>query len=74
MTESEYLDVMKGFLNRKNLTYQQKELLHTYYKDFMVFNKTVFEKALENLKAGFPDAENNLLFYLNTIKSALNDN
>jgi len=74
MTESEYLDVMKGFLNRKNLTYQQKELLHTYYKDFMVFNKTMFEKALENLKAGFPDAENNLLFYLNTIKSALDDN
>lgn len=73
MTKPDYLDVMKGFLGRQKLTYQQKELLNKYYADFKVFNKTLFEKALENLKIKFPDAEDNLLFYLNTIKSALED-
>ena len=74
MTPDEYFDVMTEFLKRKNLTYHQKELLHTYYKHFKIFNKSLFEKALSNLKTEFTDAEDNLLFYLNTIKSALDDN
>lgn len=71
MTKKEYFDVTTAFLNRETLTYHQKELLHTYYKDFKVFSKSLYEKALQNLKVEFPDAEDNLLFYLNTIKTAL---
>jgi len=74
MTETEYFAVMLDFLDQKTLTYHQKELLLKYYKDFKIFSKTLFEKALDNLKIKFPDSRDNLLFYLNTIKSALDEN
>ncbi len=73
MTKKEYFDVMTDFLNRETLTYHQKELLHKYYKDFKIFSKSLYEQTLQNLKAKFPDAEDNLLFYLNTIKTALDN-
>ncbi len=73
MTKTEYFNVMLDFLNQKTFTYHQKELLYQYYKDFKLFSKSLFEKALDNLKTRFPDAGDNLLFYLNTIKSALDE-
>ena len=74
MTKEEYFGVMKDFLNEKNLSYHQKELLYQYYKDFKVFSKILFEKTLKNLKIKFPDSKDNLLFYLNIIKEELDKN
>lgn len=74
MTREEYFGVMKDFLNEKNLSYHQKELLYQYYKDFKVFSKILFEKTLKNLKIKFPDSKDNLLFYLNIIKEELDKN
>jgi len=72
ITRKEYLDVIKSFLDVENLSYQQKELLHKYYHDFEIFNKSLLEKTLSNLSDKVPDSKKNILFYLNIIKSELN--
>jgi len=72
ITLNEYLDVIKSFLHIENLSYQQKELLHKYYHDFEIFNKSLLEKTLLNLGDKCPDSKDNLLYYLNMIKTELN--
>jgi len=73
LSKEEYFGVMAQFLGRENLSYQQKELLHKHYRTFKIFNKSLLENALENLKTEFPDAGDNLLFYLSTIRAKLEE-
>ena len=73
LTKEDYFGVMAAFLGRENLAYHQKELLHKHYDDFRIFNKPLLEKTLSKLRSEFPDAGDNLLFYLNTIKATLDE-
>lgn len=71
MGRKEFLNVISKFLNINTFSYSDKEMIYGFYENFKDFDPELFMGALSKLKNEHKDIEKNILYYLNTLKTEL---
>ncbi|MBZ4666489.1 hypothetical protein [Mahella sp.] len=73
MTLDMFMDTIGRILGISCFTYSDKEKIYEFYDTFKRFGVDLVADILERLKGQYDDFGKNIIFYLNMLKSAVDD-
>ena len=73
MTLDMFMNTIGRILGISCFTYADKEKIYGFYDTFKRFNVQLVEDTLERLKSQYDDFSKNIVFYLNMLKSAVDN-